>query len=111
MPRRVASVVRSAPVGLRGADPALEANVYAIAEEVDLTVVLVGPAVELALAGPHALGGDVAVLLESGVAVYACRPDLDRLGLRADDLVHGVRLAEPDVVAEVLRAADAVLAW
>lgn len=111
MPRRVASVVRSAPVGLRGVDPALEANVYAIAEQVDLTVVLMGPAVELALAGERALGGDLVVLLESGVAVYAHEPDMERLGLQPRDLVDGVRVADASTVAAVLHHADAVLVW
>ena len=111
MPRRVASVVRSAPVGLRGADPALEANVYAIAEQVDLTVVLLGPAVELALAGERALGGDLVVLLESGVPVYASEPDMERLGLGRGDLVEGVKVVDAAAVAAVLHEAEAILVW
>jgi intracellular sulfur oxidation DsrE/DsrF family protein len=105
---RVVSLIRSAPVALRGVDPVLEANAYAVAEAVDLAVVLTGPAIELALAGSE---GDLRALLESGVSVYASSHDVGRLGLRPSDLVPGVRIVDGPEVAEVLRAAEAVLAW
>lgn len=108
MPVRVVSLVRSAPVALRGVDPVLEANAYAVVAAVDLAVVLTGQAIELALAGAEA---DLPALLESGVPVYASAPDLARLGLQPADLVEGVRIADPPAIAEVLRAAEAVLAW
>lgn len=125
MARRVVSVVRAAPLALRGTDPVLEANAYAVAEAVELTVVLAGEAVELAVAGgevpPSALAGaalppaaydqDLRGLLESGVAVYAAAEDLERLGLRPSDLVDGIRVVDGPAVAAVLRDADAVLAW
>lgn len=105
---RVVSLVRSAPVALRGVDPVLEANAYAVVEAIDLAVVLTGPAIELALAGAE---GDLQALLESGVAVYASTPDCERLGLSSADLVPGVRMAEQAAIAAVLRSAQAVLAW
>jgi len=122
---RVVSVLRTPPLFLRGMDPVLEANAYAVAEAVDIVLVLTGPAVELALAGaetpPRAVGGiplppaahdqDLRGLLESGVAVYVLSDDLARLGLRGSDLVAGVGLADHDTIAAVLRDAEAVLCW
>lgn len=120
--------MRSAPLALRGTDPVLEANAYAVAEAVDLAVVLIGPAVELAVAplqpaAGHAptIGGvqlpvlahdqDIRGLLESGVHVHVAAEDVLALGLSASDLLSGVRIADADAVAHVLREADSVLAW
>ncbi|MPZ87317.1 MAG: hypothetical protein GEU81_04410 [Nitriliruptorales bacterium] len=125
MVRRVVSLVRGAPVALRGVDPVLEANAFAVAEAVDLAVVLAGSAVELALeaseirpgetAGvalpPAAYDQDLRGLLESGVPIYVDGEDLRRLGLAVADLVEGVRVVDGGTVARVLRGADAVLAW
>lgn len=125
MVARVVSVLRTAPLFLRGVDPVLEANAHAVAEAVDIALVLTGPAVELALASADApsrsVGGvslppaahdqDLQGLVESGVAVYAAEVDLARLGLLGADLVSGVRLAGPDTIAAVLRDAEAVLCW
>jgi intracellular sulfur oxidation DsrE/DsrF family protein len=126
--RRVVSLVRSAPLALRGTDPVLEANAYAVAEAVDLAVVLAGPAVELAVAprrgGPRqapSIGGvtlpalahdqDLRGLLESGVHVYVVAEHVAALGLESAQLVDGVRIVDMATVAAVLRSADAVLAW
>lgn len=124
MVRRVVSVVRSPPAAMRGADPVLEVNAFAVAEAVDLAVLLVGPAVELALAvttGPQVLGGvelpptahdqDLRGLVESGVAVVVAAGDLRARGIDPTTLQRGIRSVEPDEVAELLRVADAVLAW
>lgn len=125
MARRVVSVVRSGPGALCSSEASLEANAYAVAEEVDLTIVLRGRALELAIAGgevrpgelagvalpPSVSGQDLRGLIESGVAVLADADDLGRLGLAASDLVSGVRLADADILAAALRGADAVLCW
>ncbi len=125
MARRVVSVVRSGPGALCPSEPSLEANAYAVAEEVDLTIVLRGPALELAIVGgevrpgelagvalpPAVSGQDQRGLIESGVAVLADADDAGRLGLAAGDLVSGVRLADADTLAAALRGADAVLCW
>ncbi len=125
MARQVVSVLRRGPAALRSSDPVLEANVYAVAEDVHLTLVLRGAGTEFAvahseavpveLAGtalpPAASGQDVRGLLESGVPVYAGADDVGRLGLDVEDLVDGVTLLDFDGLAEVLRAADAVLVW
>ncbi|MDP8969015.1 MAG: hypothetical protein M3N52_00590, partial [Actinomycetota bacterium] len=119
------SVVRSGPSALCASEPTLEANVYAVAEDLDLTIVLRGRALELAIAGgevrpgelagvalpPAASGQDLQGLIESGVAVLADGDDLAALGLAVGDLVRGVRVADTDTVAAALRDADAVLCW
>ena len=74
--RRVVSIVRSAPSALRAGQPALEANAYAVAEDIDLTVVLRGAAVELALRATEVRPGDVA-----GVAMPASAGGQDLRGL------------------------------
>jgi sulfur relay (sulfurtransferase) DsrF/TusC family protein len=125
MARRVVSVLRHGPCALRSGDAALEANAFAVAEDVDLSLVLRGAGVELALAAgelpPDELAGvalppvvaaqDLRGLVESGVAVYADDASLAERGLQPDDLVAGVHIIDSETVAAVLRTADAVIAW
>ena len=125
MARRIASLLRSAPGALRATDPALEANAYAVAEDVDLTVVLRSSAVEFAVRGsetrpaqvagvalPPAAGSqDLRGLLESGVRVVAEAAALQARGLDASQLIDGVELADDTEIADVLAAAEGVLTW
>lgn len=125
MARRVVSVLRGAPGALRATDPALEANAYAVAEDVDLTVVLRADAVELALTGgevrpaqlagvalPPAAGGqDLRGLVESGVRVLVESAALSARGIAADDIVRGVEIADAERVFAVLSEAEGVLTW
>lgn len=125
MVRRVVSVVSTAQGTVRAAEPALEANAYAVAEDIDLTVVLRGSAVELAVAGgevppgtlagtplpPSAAAQDLRGLLESGVPVHVEEAAMRRCGLGSADLVPGVTTSGPEALAALLRGADAVLAW
>jgi predicted peroxiredoxin len=125
MARHVVSIMSGAPAVISPVDPVLEANVYAVAEDVDLSVVLRGAAVEYAaqviavpparLAGrplPNArCARDLRGLLESGVPVYVDAESAARRGLRADELVDGVRLSDADHLSDLLRRADAVLHW
>lgn len=125
MVRRVVSLVRSGPQALRSTEAVFEANAFAVAEDVDLTVVLAGAAVELAIAAgevrpgelagvalpPAASGQDLLGLLESGVGVLVADADLQSRGLAADDLVAGVEVVDGAAVADVLRRAEAVLTW
>lgn len=125
MARRVVSILTAAPAAMTVTDPVLEANIYAVAEEVDLTVLLRGVAIEYAALGgaptPAMLAGralpdarcgrDLRGLLESGVAVYVDAVSVARHGLDADGLIAGVSLAGPDEQADLLRTADAVLHW
>jgi intracellular sulfur oxidation DsrE/DsrF family protein len=125
MARRVVSLVRAHPGAVRSVEPSLEANAYAVASDVDLAVVLRGPGIELALAGgevcpwalagqplpPAASGHDLLGLVESGIEVYAAASGLARLGLTQADLVDGVRVVDEEVIAALLRRADAVLCW
>lgn len=125
MARRVVSVLQGVAGALLATEPALEANAYAVAEDVDLTVLLRGAAVELAVAGgevrpgelagvplpPAASAQDLRGLIESGVEVLVDADGLDRLGLSPGDLVDGVEVRDPAAVAEVLRVTEAVLGW
>ncbi|HEY8339113.1 MAG TPA: DsrE family protein [Egibacteraceae bacterium] len=125
MARRVVSLVRSGPQALRSTEAVLEANAYAVAEDVDLTVVLAGAGVELAIAAgevrpgtlagvplpPAASGQDLRGLLESGVGVLVVDADLQAQGLRREDLVEGVEVVDGAAVADALRTAEAVLTW
>jgi intracellular sulfur oxidation DsrE/DsrF family protein len=125
MARRVVSLLRSAPGALRATDPALEANAYAVAEDVDLTVVLRGEAVELALAGgevrpahlagvalPPAAGAhDLRGLVESGIRVLVERTSLTDRGIPEADVVAGVEVVGDEQIVTVLSAAEGVLTW
>jgi len=123
--RHVVSIVRSAPSALRPGQPALEANAYAVAEDIDLTVVLRGAAVELALRATEVRPGDVAGvampasaggqdlrgLVESGVGILVAAEDLVAQGLRPDELVVGVEAVDDERLQAVLRAAEGLLVW
>ena len=125
MPRRVVSLLRRGPAALRASDPVLEANAYALAVDLDLTVLLVDDGVELAIAEGRETAGDLAGaqlpasagpqdlrgLVESGVPVYAAAGALARRGLTEADLLPGVRSAEQDRVDELLTDAEAVVNW
>lgn len=125
MTRRVVSLLQGVAGALLPTEPALEANAYAVAEDVELTLVLRGPAVELAIAGgevrpgelagvplpPAASAQDLRGLIESGVEVIVATDELDHLGLVPTDLVPGVTVRDRSALAEELRTADAVLGW
>jgi predicted peroxiredoxin len=125
MARRVVSIMSGAPAAISPVDPVLEANVYAVAEDVDLSVVLRGAAIDYAAkvnsAPPARLAGrplpnnrcarDLRGLLESGVPVYVDAESAANQGLRAEDLVDGVDLAGGERLATLFHAADAVLHW
>ncbi len=125
MARRIVSVLRAVPGAARAVDPALEANAFAVAEDVDLQVLLRDAAVTLAVAGaeipPAHLAGvplpaaspghDLRALLESGIHVHADAASLARLGLTADDLVPGVAVVDDAAQARLLRDAQAVVVW
>jgi sulfur relay (sulfurtransferase) DsrF/TusC family protein len=123
--RSVVSVVRSTTGGLRAGEPVLEANAYAVAEELDLALVLLHDAVELAVAGaevvptelagvplpPAAAAQDLLALVESGVGVYAGATALLERGIAPQLLAPGVAVVDDEQVADLLRTADAVLTW
>jgi intracellular sulfur oxidation DsrE/DsrF family protein len=125
MARRVVSVLHAPSGAPRPSEAALEANAFAVAEDIDLTLLLRGGGVEYAqrlpdlplldLAGhplpDAAAGADLRGLLESGVAVVVGADCLDAVGLTPADLLDGVRVVAPAEVADLLRTADAVLTW
>lgn len=125
MARSVVSVLTGPPVAISTEDPVLEANIYAVAEEVDLTVLLRGDALEYAAAtgaSPTArladrplpdahCARDLRGLLESGVRVYVDAVGARDQGLDASALISGVCIADAEEQSALLRTADAVLHW
>lgn len=126
MVTRVLSVLRSADPGApRAADPVLDLNAYALAEEVELTIVLKAAGVELGVAGAHVrparVGGhdvpaaaaqdDIAALLASGVRVLAVDEDLRARGLGADDLLPGIGVVDEEHLADAIPDHDVTLTW
>lgn len=123
--RRLVSLIRHAPGAPRGSEPALEANAYAVTQDVDLTVVLLSDAVRLAVSTaevrPRSIAGapfppaapshDLRALLESGIRVLAHRDGLTSQGIAADDLLDGVEVVDDGVVAAAIDDAEAVLTW
>ncbi|MFT5223349.1 MAG: intracellular sulfur oxidation DsrE/DsrF family protein [Glaciecola sp.] len=121
---RVVSIVRGADAGsARIADPALDVNAYAIADEVELTLVLKDRGVELAATGarshPVLVAGvsvpvasptdDLRGLIGSGVRVVAVREDLELRGLSAQALVDGVQIIDEADLAALMMDNDVVL--
>lgn len=125
MARLVTSVIRTPPAAVRAADPALEANAYAIAEDIELRLVLRAAGIELALAlgqtrtvelagvviSPPVTGRDVRGLIESGVRVVVLDEDLEVRGLTPDDLLAGVEVVSFGTLAALLAETDAVVGW
>lgn len=110
---KVLSIVRDADVGAaRRDDPALDANAYAVADEVELTLVLKDRGVELALDGICCDGAnlrgvavpvteparDLRALIASDVRVYAVAEDLEVRGIATSTLLAGIEpLAEAEL--------------
>ncbi|CAN5814375.1 hypothetical protein BH24ACT15_BH24ACT15_09200 [soil metagenome] len=125
MPRQLVSLIRHAPGAPRGSEPALEANSYAVTQDLDLTVVLLSDAVRLAVATaetrpgtiagaafpPSAPSHDLRALLESGIEVLAHDTALNQQGIEESDLLDGVRIADDAEVAAVISKAEGVLTW
>ena len=125
MARTLVSLLRRAPGAPRGSEPSLEANAYAVSQDVDLTVVLLEEAVRLAIAGaetrpgriadatfpPSAPAHDLRALLESGIPVLAHDRAIASRGLTPDDLVAGVEVVSDARIAGTMAQADGVLTW
>lgn len=125
MARRIVSVVHRPPGGLRVVDPAMEANAYAVAEDVDLTVMLRHEGATYAVAAgdvsPAQVGGvalatgagsqDLRGLLESGVRVVVDAAALTERGISVEALVPGVDVADDTELAAILAQAQGVLEW
>lgn len=124
MPIRVLSIIRGADAGAaRANDPALDLNAYAVAEDIELTLVLKDHGVELGLAAaschPEAIAGvdvpaavpstDLQALLGSGVRVLAVGRDLDARGLSAEELLDGVSVVDEAGLAALLRSSHVTL--
>ncbi len=121
---RVLSIVRGADAGAaRPVDPALDATSFAIADEIDLTVVLKDRGVELGidrvccegttlsgLAVPAAEPGlDLRGLIASGVRVHAVREDLAARGIEPTALVAGIEPVAEAKLAALILAHDVTL--
>jgi hypothetical protein len=115
MTTRVLTILRGAEAGAaRSADPAVDTTAFAVADDIELTVVLKDRAVALGLGGTrcHAapLAGvdvpaaepatDLRALLASGIRVLAVAEDLAVRGLRPAALLAGI---EPLAEAELAR--------
>jgi intracellular sulfur oxidation DsrE/DsrF family protein len=125
MPRRLVSVIRHAPGAPRGSEPSLEANAYAVTQDLDLTVVLLADAVRLAVAAaetrPRSIAGaafppaapshDLRALLESGIDVLVHDDALAGQGITASDLLDGVQVVDDDRIAAAIADAHGVLTW
>lgn len=126
MPTRVLSILRSTDPGAPvGADPVLDLNAYALAEDVELTLVLKAAGVEMAVAGAHvepatvggvdvpaaAAEGDLRALIASGVAVLAVEEDLAARGIRGTALIDGVTTVPESQLTRLLTESDVTLTW
>ncbi|WP_370328316.1 DsrE family protein [Euzebya sp.] len=125
MPRRLVSLIRHAPGAPRGSEPSLEANAYAVTQDVDLTVVLLTDAVRLAVAAaevpPRTIAGaafppaapshDLRALLESGIEVLVHDDALARHGIGPDELLPGVQVVDDADITDRIADAQGVLTW
>lgn len=120
----VLSIVRGADAGAaRTTDPALDANAYAIADDVDLTLVLKDRAVELGLdaacgergrlrglAVPVARPGvDLRALLDSGTRVVAVLEDLRARGIDPNALIPGIQPVREADLGALITSHDVTL--
>jgi hypothetical protein len=120
----VLSIVRDADVGAaRRDDPALDTNAYAVADEVDLTLVLKDAAVDLAIDGVCCDGAnlrgvavpvteparDLRALIDSGVPVHAVAEDLAVRGIDVASLVRGIEPLPEAQLAVLIAGHDVTL--
>ena len=125
MPTRVLSLLRGADAGAaRAADPALDLNAYAVAEDVELTLVLKDAGVELGLehatARPGSVVGvevpaaepatDLLALLGSGVSILAVTEDLAARGLDPGELLPGIDIGAARHLPLLVATSDVTLA-
>lgn len=121
---RVLSVLRGADAGAaRATDPALAVNAFAVAEDIELTLVLKSHGVELALAAarcePEPIAGvavpaarpgtDITALVDSGVRICAVAEDLADRGLGPGDLLDGVEVVPEADLAGMIVEHDTTL--
>lgn len=126
MVTRVLSVLRSADPGApRPADPVLDLNAYALAEDIELSLVLKAGGVELGVAEAHVqpatIAGidvpaavpehDIKALLASGVRVVAVEEDLRARGLADADLIGGIEVLPEAGLSTLLTEHDVTLTW
>lgn len=124
MVTRVLSIVRGADAGAaRAADPALDANAFAVADDVELTLVLKDRGIELGLADTRCSrntlaghdvpvaepGTDLTALLGAGVRVLAVTEDLLVRGVAPDALLDGIEPLDEPALAALLIDHDVVL--
>lgn len=124
MPIRVLSIVRGADAGAaRANDPALDLNAYAVAEDIELTLVLKDHGVELGLSAaachPGSIAGvdvpatvpatDLRALLDSGVRVLAVAADLAARGIGHEELLSGVEVIDEPGLARALASSQVTL--
>ena len=124
MVARVLSFIRGSDAGAaRTTDPALNVNAYAVAEDIELTLVLKDHGVELGLRdtvcrGERIAGVDVPAatpttdlraLIGSGVAILAVAEDLTARGLDPADLLEGIDVVEAEGLARLVTDHDVTL--
>lgn len=124
MPTRVLSLLRGSDAGAaRALDPSLDLNAYAVAEDIELTLVLKDAAVELGLTGvachPLTVAGidvpaaqpktDLQALLGSGVRVLAVTEDLTSRGIDPGELLEGIDLVDERGLAELVATSQVTL--
>jgi intracellular sulfur oxidation DsrE/DsrF family protein len=124
MVTRVLSILRGADAGAaRAFDPAVDVNAFAVADDVDLTLVLKDRGVVLGLAGTRCHrdtiagvdvpaaepGDDLRALLGSGVRILAVREDLEARGLDPAALLDGITTLDEGHLAGLVRDHDVTL--
>lgn len=124
MTTRVLTILRGAEAGAaRSADPAVDTTAFAVADDIELTVVLKDRAVELGLAGTRCrsapLAGvdvpaaepaaDLRALLASGIRVLAVAEDLAVRGLRPGSLLAGIEPLPEAGLAPLIAGHDVTL--
>ena len=92
----------------------------------DLTVLLRGNAVNYGVAGQNAAGlafgrakqtqpphldDDLTALMSKGVAVYAVSEDIEERGIRAEELIAGLKTVSRSGLADLLDGFDQVWHW
>lgn len=121
---RVLAILRGSDAGApRTVDPALDVTAFALADEIDLTMVLKDRGVQLALRGARCRGvtiagvevpapdpaADLAALLASGVRVVVVDEDLARRGISPGDLLADIEVVDEATIARLLLEHDVTL--
>ncbi len=113
---KVSIVLRRPPYGTVDAAEAVRHALGGITNDFDVNLILVDGGIHAARRDQDvsstvysAIGSEIIDCIDMGVNVYADSASADAMQVRYADIIDGIRLEEPQILSEMLRASDTVM--